>query len=110
MNVVTVRNELDNFEVKLIDMPGYEESKVHQYMKDVEDLINKRFEAHLKKISDRLALRSEIKDERIHCCLYFLSGPWICESDWVIMKKIENITNIIPIVAKGDTFTTREIK
>ena len=91
-------------------MPGYEETKVQQYLKDVENLINKRFQAHLNKISDRKAFRSEIKDERIHCCLYFLSGPWVCESDWIIMKKIENITNIIPIVAKGDTFTTRQIK
>ena len=46
----------------------------------------------------------------MHCCIFFLSGPWVSDYDWQIMKNIENITNIIPIIAKGDTFTTSELR
>lgn len=110
MNVATLRNEMEYFEVNLIDFPGYEEVETQRYIRDVDELINQRLEAHLAKLSDKKAMRSTIVDERIHCCIYFLAGPWICEADWQIMKKIENITNIIPVIAKGDTYSTREIR
>lgn len=32
--------------------------------------------------------KQEFVDERIHCCLFFLSGPWVSDYDWEIMKKI----------------------
>jgi septin family protein len=49
-------------------------------------------------------------DERVHCCLFFLSGPWISDHDLQIMQKMAAITNLIPIIAKSDTYTTTEIR
>jgi septin family protein len=49
-----------------------------------------------------------MKDSRLHLCIFFLSGPWISDSDWQIMKKLKNEIMIIPVIAKGDCYTISE--
>lgn len=54
--------------------------------------------------------RTEVPDERMHCCLYFLKGPRIQDRDCKLMKALESFVNVIPIIAKGDCYTLDEIK
>ena len=54
--------------------------------------------------------KSEILDERVHCCLYFLKGPRIHDEDCKIMAALQSYVNIIPVIAKGDCYTLEEIK
>jgi len=42
--------------------------------------------------------------------LYFLGGPRISIKDLMYMKKLQKYTNIIPIIARGDTYTIDEIR
>jgi len=43
-------------------------------------------------------------------CLYFIAGPRIKREDIIYMKKLQKYVNIIPILAKGDSYTVEEIK
>jgi GTP-binding protein EngB required for normal cell division len=58
LSIIPVRSETGNFEIKFIDMPGYDETNTNQYINDVELLISKRLENHLNKLSDKNALRN----------------------------------------------------
>lgn len=51
------------------------------------------------------------EDNRKHVCLYFFepSGIHLKPKDLEIMKKISEWCNLIPIVAKGDSYTMNEI-
>ena len=51
------------------------------------------------------------QDTRIHVCLYLIppTGHGLRALDLVTMKKLENIVNIIPIIAKSDTMSREEI-
>ena len=51
-------------------------------------MIKSRMEKHLgytleRKYGNKMGKVED--DQRIHCCLFFLSGPWISEADWAII-------------------------
>lgn len=59
---------------------------------------------------DRKSVQSEDdKDCRVHVCLYFMSGPRIQNVDIEVMGQLQEYLSIIPILAKGDCYTTEEI-
>lgn len=51
-----------------------------------------------------------IVDSRIHCCLYFLrpSGHSIKPIDIIVMKKLAEVVNVVPVIAKADSLTLDE--
>lgn len=51
-----------------------------------------------------------IVDTRIHCCLYFIrpSGHSLKPIDIIVMKKLADVANVVPVVAKADSLTLEE--
>lgn len=51
-----------------------------------------------------------IEDTRIHCVLYFLrpSGHSIKPIDVLVLKKLAEVANVIPVIAKSDSMTLEE--
>lgn len=55
--------------------------------------------------------RRQIADSRIHCCFYFISpiGYSLKPIDVCFMKSLHMKVNIIPLIAKADTLTRKEV-
>ncbi|GFO15118.1 septin-4 [Plakobranchus ocellatus] len=56
--------------------------------------------------------RRNIVDNRVHCCLYFISpyGHGLRQIDVQTMRKLHNKVNIVPLIAKADILTKQELK
>jgi len=98
--------------LSIIESAGYgdqlNKEETHQI---VSDYIDQQFETYLQeelKIKRNFAL---INDTRIHVCLYFISptGHTLKSLDLMIMRKLDQKVNIIPIIAKADTIAKNEL-
>jgi septin family protein len=51
-----------------------------------------------------------IQDTRIHCCLYFINptGHTLRPIDVLVMKKLSEVVNVVPVIAKADSLTLDE--
>lgn len=51
-----------------------------------------------------------IQDTRIHCCLYFINptGHSLRPVDVIVMKKLSDVVNVVPVIAKSDSLTLEE--
>lgn len=51
-----------------------------------------------------------IQDTRIHCCLYFIAptGHSLKTIDIIVMKKLSEVVNVVPVIAKSDSLTLEE--
>lgn len=51
-----------------------------------------------------------IVDTRVHCCLYFIAptGHSLKALDITVMKKLSEVVNVVPIIAKSDSLTLEE--
>ena len=51
-----------------------------------------------------------IIDTRIHCCLYFIAptGHSLKAIDIAVMKKLSEVVNVVPVIAKSDSLTLEE--
>lgn len=47
-------------------------------------------------------------DDRIHCCLYFISPHRMKPIDEIFIEYLADVVNIVPIIAKADTMTMEE--
>jgi septin family protein len=107
--------EIEERSVKLrltiVDTPGFNDSiDSSQCWKPIEDYIHQQFQQYLK---DESGLnRRNIKDNRVHCCLYFISpyGRGLRQIDIQFMLRLHNKVNIVPVIAKADMLTPSELK
>jgi septin 3/9/12 len=51
-----------------------------------------------------------IQDTRIHCCLYFINptGHSLRPIDVIVMKKLSEVVNVVPVIAKSDSLSLDE--
>ena len=51
-----------------------------------------------------------IQDTRIHCCLFFINptGHSLRPIDVIVMKKLSEVVNVVPVIAKSDSLTLEE--
>ncbi|PAA60590.1 hypothetical protein BOX15_Mlig017875g1 [Macrostomum lignano] len=52
------------------------------------------------------------EDERVHCCLYFLppiGGRGLRRCDALALKYLEDKVNLVPVLAKADSYTADEL-
>lgn len=51
-----------------------------------------------------------IPDTRVHCCLYFIppSGHSLSSLDVEVLRRLDKVTNVVPVIAKADTLTLEE--
>lgn len=94
----------------IVDTPGFNDSlDASKCYKPIEDYVNEQFAQYYR---DESGLnRRNIKDNRVHCCLYFVSpyGHGLRQVDVQFMKRMHDKVNIVPIIAKADTLTPMEI-
>ena len=71
--------------------------------------IKDQHSAYLRK--ELTAMRDRyIQDTRIHCCLYFINptGHSLRPIDIIVMKKLSEVVNVVPVIAKADSLTLEE--
>lgn len=71
--------------------------------------IEKQYERYLQEERkvDRLL---RIPDTRVHCCIYFIppTGHSLSSLDVEVLKRLDKIANVVPVIAKADTLTLEE--
>lgn len=96
--------------LNIVDTPGYGDlvnndrcwDAIVKYIKD-------QHSAYLRK--ELTAQRERyIQDTRIHCCLFFIqpSGHSLKPIDIVVLKKLSDVVNVVPVIAKADSLTLEE--
>ncbi|QRW01801.1 Septin [Ceratobasidium sp. AG-Ba] len=71
--------------------------------------IKDQHSAYLRK--ELTAMRDRyIQDTRIHCCLFFINptGHSLRPIDIIVMKKLSEVVNVVPVIAKADSLTLLE--
>lgn len=98
--------------LSLIDSPGYgSDTDTRKWMKRIKSEMKERMNSFrlYKHEHSHAILTSELPDPRVHLCLYFLNGHHIKQADLTFMKELSGYVNILPVIAKADSFTTQEL-
>ncbi|XBW36398.1 hypothetical protein QEN19_001978 [Hanseniaspora menglaensis] len=76
----------------------------------IKEYLDNQFELVLNE-ENRINRKTKLVDTRPHVCLYFIKATsrGLCEFDIILMKKICEKVNLLPIIAKGDLFTDEEL-
>ena len=76
--------------------------------KPIVDDIDSRYDSYLEQ--ERRVNRQKIVDNRVHCCLYFISptGHNLRAIDVIVLKKLSEVVNVVPVIAKSDSLTLPE--
>ncbi|XP_045466350.1 septin-1 [Harmonia axyridis] len=106
--------EIEERGVKLrltvVDTPGYGDAIDNtDSFSEIIRYIDEQFERFLR---DESGLnRKNIVDNRVHCCFYFISpfGHGLKPLDIEFMKQLHNKVNIVPVIAKADVLTKKEM-
>lgn len=106
--------EIEERGVKLrltvVDTPGFGDAVDNSdSFRAIIQYIDDQFERFLR---DESGLnRRNIADNRVHCCFYFISpfGHGLKPLDIEFMKQLHNKVNIVPVIAKSDALTKKEI-
>ncbi|KDQ61076.1 hypothetical protein JAAARDRAFT_125275 [Jaapia argillacea MUCL 33604] len=106
---VIVENSV-KLRLNIVDTPGYGDQVNNENCWDpIIKYIKDQHSAYLRK--ELTAMRDRhIQDTRIHCCLYFISptGHSLRPIDVIVMKKLSEVVNVVPIIAKADSLTLEE--
>ncbi|KAJ7811641.1 Septin-type guanine nucleotide-binding (G) domain-containing protein [Mycena olivaceomarginata] len=96
--------------LNIVDTPGYGDQVNNENCWDpIVKYIKDQHSAYLRK--ELTAMRDRyIQDTRIHCCLYFLNptGHSLRPIDVIVMKKLSDVVNVVPVIAKSDSLTPEE--
>ena len=99
-------------DLNILSMPGYGDNIDNtDCWLPIKTYIEDQFHSYLTHETkiDRQGLR--ITDSRVHACLYFISpmGHGLKPLDLEVMKVLQSHVNIIPVIAKSDAFTSKEL-
>ncbi|KAH0551777.1 Septin Spn2 [Trichoglossum hirsutum] len=96
--------------LNIVDTPGYGDQVNNDRCWDpIVKYIKDQHSAYLRK--ELTAQRERyIQDTRIHCCLFFIqpSGHALKPIDIVVLKKLSDVVNVVPVIAKADSLTLEE--
>ncbi|CDK26565.1 unnamed protein product [Kuraishia capsulata CBS 1993] len=95
----------------IIDTPGFGDSIENESSFGIiSDYLRHQFDEILTEES-RLKRNPRFKDGRVHACLYFIvpTGHGLRELDVEIIKALGNLVNVIPVISKSDSLTTKEL-
>lgn len=100
-----------NLRLTIVDTPGFGEAIDNtNCWVPITEYIDGKYEEYLSSES-KVNRKLPINDQRIHCCLYFISaGHTLKQLDIEVMKKLHDRVNLIPVIAKADTMTSEEVK
>lgn len=96
--------------LNIVDTPGYGDQVNNEGCWDaIIKYIKDQHSAYLRK--ELTAMRDKyIQDTRIHCCLFFINptGHGLRPIDVTVMKKLSDVVNVVPVIAKSDSLTPSE--
>jgi len=96
--------------LNIVDTPGYGDQVNNDNCWDpIIKYIKDQHSAYLRK--ELTAMRDRhIQDTRIHCALFFInpSGHSLRAIDIVVLKKLSEVVNVVPVIAKSDSLTMEE--
>lgn len=108
-HTVSIEEKGVKLRLTIIDTPGFGDAVNNtESWRHIEDYIDQQFEQYFR---DESGLnRRNIQDNRVHCCLYFISpyGHGLRPLDVQCMKALHEKVNIVPVLAKADTLTAAE--
>lgn len=106
---VLVENNV-RLNINVIDTPGFGDQINNE--KCWEPLVKYIKEQHSQYLRKELTAQREryINDTRVHCILYFIqpNGRKLKQLDVQVLKKLTEIANVVPIIAKSDSLTLEE--
>ncbi|GLD46540.1 LIM domain kinase 1-like protein [Lates japonicus] len=109
-HTISIEEKGIKLRLSIIDTPGFGDAVNNtESWKQIEDYIDQQFEQYFR---DESGLnRRNIQDNRVHCCLYFISpfGHGLRPLDVECMKaSMHEKVNIVLILAKADSLTQAE--
>lgn len=115
VTIETTSAEIEENNVKLnlavIDTPGFGENIDNSEVswKPIVDEINSRFDQYLEQ--ETKVNRTTVADNRVDALLYFIepTGHSLRPLDIEFMKQVHEKVNLIPVIARSDTLTEREV-
>jgi cell division control protein 12 len=111
-DIIKAELEEKQFKVKLtvVDTPGFGDyvNNKDSWMPII-DFIDDQHESYMRQ--EQQPSRNDKVDMRIHACLYFIrpTGHTLKPIDIEVMKRLGTRLNLIPVVAKADTLTPRDL-
>jgi len=99
-----------NLTLTVVDTPGFGDAVDNSNCwQPIIEHIETEYEQYLN-CESHVCRKPSPEDVRVHCCLYFIgpSGHGLKPLDVELMKRLHDIVNIIPIIAKSDTMTPEE--
>uniref|UniRef100_A0A9J7WZC8 Septin 4a n=1 Tax=Cyprinus carpio carpio TaxID=630221 RepID=A0A9J7WZC8_CYPCA len=110
-HTVAIEEKGVKLKLTIVDTPGFGDAINNtESWRAVVDYIDQQFEQYFR---DESGLnRKNIQDNRVHCCLYFISpfGHGLRPMDVEFMKMLHEKVNIVPVLAKADSLTPLEIR
>ncbi|CAD8090120.1 unnamed protein product [Paramecium sonneborni] len=114
MGVIEYDNQI--VYLNIFDTIGFKKNDQKEWFKNIRHLIDQKFKTQIRRnkyayLNKTLysQMSNLVNDERIHLCLYFLSGPAFFNEDIQYLQKLSNLVNVIPIIARGDQYTKSEV-
>ncbi|CAO3610418.1 unnamed protein product [Mucor fragilis] len=96
--------------LNIVDTPGYgDQVNNENCWEPIIKYIKDQHSAYLRK--ELTATRDRyIQDTRVHCCLFFIgpTGHALKPIDIVVLKKLSEVVNVVPVIAKSDSLTIDE--
>lgn len=111
-NVELEDNEGHKISLNIIDTPNFANSiNCDEDFKIIVDFIRHQYDEVLLEES-RVKRNPRFKDGRIHSLLYLINptSHGLSEIDVQFLLHINNLVNIIPVIAKADSLTSQELK
>lgn len=99
-----------NLELTVVDTPGFGDFiNNEESWKPILDRIEAGYDSYLE--AENSAKRANIKDERIHACIFFIdpTGHSLKPIEIEFMRRLHHRVNLIPVIAKSDTLTEQEV-
>lgn len=96
--------------LSVIDTPGFGDFVNNDdSWRPIVENIEQRFDTYLE--AENKVNRSNIVDNRIHACVYFIqpTGHSLKPLDIEVMRRMHTKVNLIPVIAKSDTLTDEEV-
>lgn len=112
VDVIHAELEEKQFRVNLtiIDTPGFGDFVNNRdCWAPLVDFIDDQYEAYMRQ--EQQPVRKQMVDRRVHACLYFIAptGHTLKPLDIETMKRLSTRVNLIPVIAKADTLTPRDL-
>ncbi|CAH2350937.1 cell division control protein 11 [[Candida] railenensis] len=111
-NVELEDNEGHKISLNIIDTPNFANGiNCDDDFKVIVDFLRHQYDEVLLEES-RVKRNPRFKDGRIHVLIYMINptGHGLSEVDVKFMKHISSLVNIIPVIAKADSLTPKELK